>query len=105
MNTAMIRAINDMLDICRSRWRRLPTNTPEKKSIAAVSLVPAFIEQLQAERDRFRTALAKISFPLKHLCEDCPPDSRVDGPMAVQLANDPNYLKSIASDAIRDTEP
>jgi hypothetical protein len=43
--------------------------------------------------------------PLKHLCEDCPPDSRVNGAMAVQLANDANYLKGIAFAAIKDTQP
>lgn len=98
------RARRELETIIYGHFHELFPNYTYIDQWCAVDLMAAEIKTLRVERSRFREALSKINFPLKHLCEDCPPDSRVDGPMAVQLANDPNYLKGIAAQAIKDTQ-
>jgi hypothetical protein len=48
------------------------------------------------------SALKEIVEPITYMKKRLEPDERLNGQMAVQMANDPEYLKDIAKKTLRD---
>lgn len=58
-------------------------------------------EALLAEVEKLRLALADIADPISAWRRDLKDDERLDGAMAVHLANDPETYRSMARDALQ----
>ncbi|MAE82814.1 MAG: hypothetical protein CMB80_08780 [Flammeovirgaceae bacterium] len=59
------------------------------------------VEQLTADNTRFRQALERIANPVKYMQAEAEREgNELNGAMAFQLSNDPEYLKRIAELAL-----
>lgn len=62
---------------------------------------PSEAEQLRAEIERLRAALTEIENPIAAMKQRAEAEGgRLNTPMALQMSNDPNYLKQIAKVAL-----
>lgn len=82
-----------------ARWSRsTQLNTNDAHAIA---LVRNSLSQTIAIMEVARRALARISNPLAALQNDAlEAGNKLNGPMALQIASDPEYLKSLATAAL-----
>jgi hypothetical protein len=59
------------------------------------------VAELEDEVKRLKHALNAIAFPIKHMTEEAEAQGyKIDGRMAMQLADSPAYLMGIAKEAL-----
>ena len=60
--------------------------------------------ELLQQRDELKEALDRIADPIAYMERNLKEGERLDGMMAMHIANNPEYLKKIAEAAIKNTE-
>ena len=60
--------------------------------------------ELLQQRDELKEALDRIADPIAYMERNLKEGERLDGMMAIHIANNPEYLKKIAEAAIKNTE-
>ena len=60
--------------------------------------------ELLRQRDELKEALDRIADPIAYMERNLKEGERLDGMMAIHIANNPEYLKKIAEAAIKNTE-
>jgi hypothetical protein len=61
-------------------------------------------EKVLRQRDELKEALDRIADPIAYMERNLKEGERLDGMMAIHIANNPEYLKKIAEAAIKSTE-
>jgi hypothetical protein len=61
--------------------------------------------RMQEENNKLREALEEIKSPINYMQKRLKEGEQLNGFYAIQLANDANYLRSIAASLIKDLDP
>ena len=70
----------------------------------ALETARKYASELLRQRDELKEALDRIADPIAYMERNLKEGERLDGMMAIHIANNPEYLKKIAEAAIKNTE-